>query len=371
MSRLPYHLRTNKAADRLAMIEAIRLLPRLGDGDLDKYTYFGFGGPYLEDMRLIYESCPEIQMLSIEEEEWIYNRQQFHRPCGEKQLILEKTDSWDFISKYKANDKKSIFWLDYTDLQYSRFEEFIFLLRKVVKGSMIKLTFRATPSDFSQDYGELQNDMVEIFQKKFETTLPYNLKGDFWKSEEFKNLIKTMVQDALQKKDKEALDEFRNEFGNVLPSSFKKIPVGHEDLAELIQSMIKIASQKAFPPDFSRFAFYPISSFYYTDTNKSWMLTLTGVVWPSNDFPTIKKAYRGWKFANLDWAKPKKIDIPDLSTKERLCLQCHLPDSSLRGNALQEKLGHLIDKDPIKTNKKLEQYADFHRYFPYFLRGIP
>jgi len=101
------------------------------------------------------------------------------------------------------------------------------------------------------------------------------------------------------------------------------------------------------------------------------MLTLTGIIWPRDDSLKIKKAYQGWKFANLDWSKPKKIDIPDLSTKERLCLQCYLPDKTVRGNTLQEKLGHSIDKDPKIASKKLERYADFHRYFPYFLRGIP
>ena len=65
MKQPPYHLRPNKAVDRLALVEAIKRLGRMGD--LSEYTYYGLGGPYLEDFRLLYELCPEIKMVSIEE----------------------------------------------------------------------------------------------------------------------------------------------------------------------------------------------------------------------------------------------------------------------------------------------------------------
>ncbi|MGH7814651.1 MAG: O-methyltransferase [Candidatus Binataceae bacterium] len=57
-----YHLRPNKAVDRLIFMEAIQHLE--GVHPLDSYTYYGFGGPFLEDCRLIYERHPKIKIVS-------------------------------------------------------------------------------------------------------------------------------------------------------------------------------------------------------------------------------------------------------------------------------------------------------------------
>jgi len=118
----PYHLRPNKAVDRLFFVEAIKRLDRLAD--LKEYTYYGLGGPYLEDFRLLYEMCPEVKkMVSIEENEDTFRRQEFHLPCGI--LRLEKTKFKSFLAGYEANDENSIFWLDYTGLEYGHFEDFM------------------------------------------------------------------------------------------------------------------------------------------------------------------------------------------------------------------------------------------------------
>ena len=370
MSNLPYHLRPNKAADRLAMVEAIRNLPKLKNGYLDEYTYFGLGGPFLEDMRLMYEFFPEIKLFSFENQPWIHDRQKFHLPCGNQHLIINNLSISDFISEYKSEGKKGIFWLDYTGLEYGNFADFMTLLGKAALGSMIKVTLRATPSDYHEDYEEIQDEIVKIFQKRFEDIIPINLKDDFWKSQDFTTMVQNLIQEALIKRENESYREFHSEFVTVLPSSFDQIPKSHREFAELIQVMLKIASQKVFTPD-SRFSFYPISSFYYTDTNSSWMYTLTGIVWLRNDFETVKRAYQKWNFANLTWSEPQLIDIPDLSSKERLLLQSHLPDDAIHGKILRQKLGYLIDKDPKNTERMLKRYADFHRYSPYLLRGIP
>ena len=65
------------------------------------------------------------------------------------------------------------------------------------------------------------------------------------------------------------------------------------------------------------------------------------------------------------------IDVPTLSTKERLHLQDRLPLNLNAGRVLRRALGYLIDKDVRRTEAKLKQYADFHRYFPYFMKAIP
>lgn len=327
MSHPPYHLRVNKAADRFALIEAIRRLPKLGS-ELKEYTYYGLGGPYLEDMRLLYEFYPEIPTVSVEVDGEILKRQEFHRPCASSILQLEQMDMGSYIKLYEPNDGKCIFWLDYTDLEYSCFDDFITLLTKVVPGSMVKVTLRAAPRDYWY----------------------YNAKLRKW----------------IKRKDK--VEEFHQKFSSVLPNQSAYPSWAPEKFAFLLQQMLRIAAQQALPAQSTNLAFYPVSSFFYSDG--TWMFTLTGVVWDRYD-NAVEQAFNVWGFANLTWARPRLINIPDLSTRERLQLQHCLPCGTSAGAILQAELDYLIDEDVPKTEDALEQYAAFHRYFPYFLRGVP
>jgi hypothetical protein len=65
--QLPYQLRPNKAVERLMFIELLgRLDPDLSIGQ--NYRYVGFGGPQMEDFRLLHERFPVMKMLSLEKE---------------------------------------------------------------------------------------------------------------------------------------------------------------------------------------------------------------------------------------------------------------------------------------------------------------
>lgn len=306
-----YHLRPNKAVDRLILVEAIRRLEKLGD--IAAYTYFGFGGPYLEEFRLLYEIFPTIGMVSIEENGETHKRQKFHLPCGK--LRLEHEEFQSFLAQYQANDAKSIFWLDHTGLEYWHFESFIALLGKVAAGSMIKVTLQAEPMYY---------------------------------------------------KDKPA--EFRERFEAVMPDPYADPPVRFRDYVCLLQDMMRIAAQRALPAEMP-LTFQPVSSFFYSDGTG--MFTLTGVVWDRQELDKVKEKFKGWEFANLNWAVPKRIDVPILSTKERLHLQHKLPCPRDAGKILCGTLGYLIDDTETRSEAKLRQYAAFHRYSPYFMKATP
>jgi len=295
------------------LVEAIRHIEKLGN--IDAYTYYGFGGPYLEDFRILYELFPDIGMVSIEEDEEIYKRQGFHLPCGK--LILKHIEFTSFLAQYGATDSKSIFWLDYTGLKYSHFESFMALLGKVAADSMIKITLRADPTDYSNV------EKAKEFRKKFEAVMP---------------------------------DPSADPSGRL------------RDYLRLLQGMIQIAAQKALPAEMP-ITFQPVSSFFYSDG--TWMFTLTGIVCLRTDLAKIRKVFQGWKFSNLNWATPKIIDLPVLSTKERLHLQNQLPCPRNAGIILGRRLGYVIDDSIEWTDAKLQQYADFHRYSPYFMKAIP
>lgn len=329
MSPPPYHLRVNKAADRFALIEAIKRLPRFG-GELGEYTYHGLGGPYLEDMRLLYEYYPEITAVSVEISEEIRKRQEFHRPCAPSALRLETGDIGAYVRTYDPNDKKSIFWLDYTGLEFSCFADFMALLPKLVPGSMVKITLRADPRDY-------------------------------W--------VMSRRDDKPVKKKQTETERFRVKFEKLTPQPATDLPWRVTDFAHLVQRMLQIAAQQALPAQSTNMALHPISSFFYSDG--TWILTVTGIIWPRDESKIVEQAYHDWEFVNLTWDNPRLIDIPDLSTRERLQLQHCLPCDKTAGTVLHAELGYWVDEDEPKTQDALQQYAAFHRYYPYFLRGVP
>ena len=304
MTSPAYHLRPNKAADRFALIEAIRRLERLGEGSLNEYVYHGLGGPYLEDFRLLYEFYPNIGMVSIEEDGNVFQRQQFHLPCSN--LELEQGDVSSFIARYDPGETKSIFWLDYTRLDFSCFSDLQSLLYVVLEGSMLKITLRCNPQDYW------------VFRRQ----QPVSLKED-------------------------RAAEFQATFEQVLPDQAANPPSSPAGLALLVQNMLRIATQQILQPAMSDYTFIPVSSFYYSDG--TWMFTLTGIVWESPRKEVVEQAFGDWEFANLTWDNPRQIAVPVLSTKERLYLQGLLPSKEATGKTLRESLGHLISDDIEQT----------------------
>jgi hypothetical protein len=314
MKQPAYHLRPNKAVDRLTLIEAVKHITNLGLA-LNEYTYYTLGGPHLEDCRLMYEFYPEVKMVSVEENEDIFKRQDFHMPCGTLEIMQAQFKS--FLAEYDPKDRKSIFWLDYTRFEYGNFEDFMVLLGKVIPNSMIKVTMRAEPRDY------------------------YNRKR---------------------------VQEFQRRFGAVLPRPGTSPPATADDFAFLVQSMLRIAAQKTLSSA-TPLTFQPISSFRYSDGTS--MVSLTGFVCERERQDRVKEAFKGLQFPNFEWGRPRLIDMPILSTKERLHLQRLLPCGPGGGAILRRSLGYLIDDDQESTEMKLQQYADFHRYYPYFMKATP
>lgn len=314
MSHPPYPLRLNKAIDRFTLIETIRKLERISA--LSEYTYYSFGGPYLEDFRLLHEFCPEIRMVSIEEKPQTLLQQKFH--LISKKLELREISLSAFLAEYDADNKKSIFWLDYTKLSLSEIEEFQSLLGKVAINSIIKITLQAMPRDYNGSKAS----------------------------------------------------KFREQFSAYMPDPSIDPPPLTEDYATLLQDMLQIASQRIYPAN-GEVVFQPLTSFYYADGTT--MFTLTGIVCKRIDRKNIRSIFKSWDCSNLDWGRPKEINVPFLSTKERFHLQKHLPLKNNSGKRLYSALGYTLDgkDDPDATIDMLKQYARYYRYYPYFVKAEP
>jgi hypothetical protein len=101
------------------------------------------------------------------------------------------------------------------------------------------------------------------------------------------------------------------------------------------------------------------------------MLTVTGIVCRRTDRAKIREHFSDWPFANLHWAAPTHIAVPVLTTKERLHLQDFLPADRDPGRILHRALGYRVADEPAESHEMFKQYAHFHRYSPYYMRGIP
>jgi len=111
---LPYHLRQNKAIDRNLFID---LLGRIGRyRNISDYQYIGFGGPFLEDFKLLHASLRLKNMTSLEQSEEVVKRQKFNKPVSSINPL--KKTSGEYLTEFDF-DSPSIVWFDYTSRQRS------------------------------------------------------------------------------------------------------------------------------------------------------------------------------------------------------------------------------------------------------------
>lgn len=304
MKHPPYHLRVNKAIDRFLLIDILDILKR--HCDISDYIYYGFGGPYLQDCRLIHDWCPEIQIVSIENDEQTVKRQEFHRFT--KNLEILKEEFADFLLDFSSSGRE-IIWLDYIDREYSRFNEFKDILGKVSENSIVKITIRA-------------------------------------------------------ERDEQSLKNFMEQYPKMLPPLTPEDDINEASkLVKLLQDMLQIAAQRALPAS-GESVFQLLNSSYYKDSSQ--MLSVTGIVCSKKKRSEIKDWFEDWKFANLKWECPHEIDVPILSIKERLHLEKHLPTGDPTGCVLSKVLDYRIDGK--EKHETLKQYEKFYQYYPYFAR---
>lgn len=225
-------------------------------------------------------------------------------------MDLKFENSTNFLVNFSSTGRE-IFWLDYTDLKFGHFEDFMSILGKVPEKSIVKMTIRA-----------------ELYNKGWE--------------------------------------EFYREYVQILPASVKKTDIERRiPFIKLLQKMTQIASQQALPAS-GKSIFQLLDSSYYSD--QTHMLSITGIVCNKSEVSEIQQWFKNWNFANLKWDDTRRIDVPILSTKERLHLEKYLPTRAKTGRSLSRALGYKIDNSQKEHIEKLKQYEEFYQYYPYFAR---
>lgn len=328
MKHPPYHLRTNKAVDRLLLVDIVRALK--STSNYSEFTYYTLAGPFLEDLRVMDHYFPQMRLVSLESNAQTYRRQRFHQFTSRIVLLLQSMT--DFLARTYVPGEKDMFWLDYTDLKYPHLVDFQVVLKNAPLGSLVRITLRAEP--------ELDLDP---------------LKG--------------RVSDEELKRVKEQLEEaFKDEFLRVLPHEGVDAFASLRDYARMVQLMVRRAASTALDTSGSKRDFLPIQSTRYNDHTQ--MLSVTGIICNRTEIAATRINLGSVHFANFDWEEPTEVNIPALSTKEQLHLEAYLPvpDGIDAGEWLFPLLGYRIHDTTKSSKLQLSYYADHHREYPNFVR---
>jgi hypothetical protein len=309
------------------LVEVLSILSREFD-ELRDYRYYGLGGPFLEDIRLIGEYFENLPLVSLESSEQTHRRQRFHK-CA-KNVTLKKETVQAFLNT-ASWAKPAAYWLDYTDLIPARIQEFQSLIDRVRENSVVKITLRAALDDLSD---ACIRGLAEIGPE-----LP-----EQWRERQ--------------------LAAFKSTFEAVVPPSIDSSRLRPGNFPMLVQDMLRIASQQTLQASGRQFQI--LHSCFYSDHTP--MYSLTGLVCADDDTRRFQQLFARWPHKNLRWAEPQRIDMPVLSTKERMALEALLPAKKTTGKALRRELGYNIDEGMPATIRKLRHYATYYRYYPHFAK---
>jgi hypothetical protein len=330
----PYHLRTNKAVDRLLLIRQVRAVINANVGLEESTTYHSLGGPFMEDLHLMHRAFPEMSLVCIESDSQTHARQVAHKFTTN--LTLAHSTLSDFFAARYTASKPDIFWLDYTDFSLACLSELQAVLRVLLPGSLIRITLRC-------------DSPVSVIN------LPYG------------------VDDASLEAVKQQLkDSFFRKFDKYIPAKARKLPLPHlqTGFAELVRTIVRLAISDTLDKSSDR-EFLHIHTARYNDGTP--MISITGLVCERNRIrSTCSRLNRQQALAvDRQWEKLHEINVPILSVQERMTINRALPYTATTpgvGEGLYTLLNyHVLDSRP-KSEAALEQYANYRNEYPSFVR---
>lgn len=318
-SSIPYHLRLNKAVEREIFIGLLSVLyPRL---QLSDYQYIGMGGPFLEDYRAMHARIGLRKMVCVELDENTHKRQLFNMPFGGIECINSSIE--EYLQKTDLSDDSMLIWLDYTKPSDRRgqMETFMNLVGNVGRRSILKLTLNADVAGIIDSHG--------------------------------------IVGEELRKC---RLIEVQRLLGGLLAPDAIADEITYRNFGQLLLRSLKYSLDKVL--EGTGVSFLGINSYSYSDGQP--MVTVTGVSVDDGDVePFIAETkVHEWPFYSKDWAVPQKIDLPVLSTKERIELQRAMNSSD------DPQLDYSLPEGRIlkSPGEMLSAFERFYRVTPAFAK---
>lgn len=323
---IAYHLRQNKAVDRNLFVD---LLTKINNcKNISDYTYVSFGGPFLEDFKVIHNGLKIKKMISLEVAQNTHKRQSFNMPLSCVDIGVTPQSASDFITNhYFKKKERHIIWLDYTEPAKinEQLGEIENLSNKINKFDIIKVTLNAHAETLGR-----------------ETDAPYSNDPRVYRAGQLENILDAYLPYPLTENNVSSKTYPKT----LLDAIYKAMSLGTSNRHD-----VKIV---------------PLSAFVYADGQT--MLTATAILL-DNDDTKIKRFINKsrlnyWPFFNNDWLKPNNINIPAMSIKEKLFIESMLPSST--PEKIIEEMGFFIAETEPNTISELKTFIEYQRAIPWF-----
>lgn len=328
-----YNLRPNKFVERQLFVELLSIL-FVGVPN-EQIVYVSMGGPQLEDHRLVHQRLGCQNLISLEANEIVYGRQQFNlRPSYIK---CNQSSVSDFVANFDTfysefTDHRKVIWFDYASPR-ERFEqltEYETILKQLEDGDILKITMNANPRTLGE-------------QRKDET-----------------------IQE-IQEIRKEAL---LSQLGPLISKDLQSEQVTKNNLPSVLASAIKKVSIHALE-NFKGFTPMLLGLFVYQDGPHQ-MLTATVRVTAHRDIDSVRNQLEtgGWEYLTVpsNWQDVRRINVPNLSAKERLLLEEKLFTAS--HEEVHANLPFRFHTNENISLHMLQEYAQHYRRYPSYFQVI-
>jgi len=324
-SSLPYRLRPNKAVDRELFLSLLtRLAPELA---LEGYHYVGLGGPFLEDFRLIHARLGIAKMTCIEIEEQVHRRQVFNRPIASIECVHTALE--DFLDETDF-ETPAIIWFDYTEPKgiTTQIERFARTIGTVPIGSVLRVTLNASPASLGAPNPDDLSVEIEGIASEDRPSKPTIQE---WR-----------------------LARFKERLGSLFPSGLTTEGMTFKKFGPSLLRALKLAVDNEVLSFRDRRIVWALAT-HYADGQP--MVTATVVITPPDD-QAVKALVDKWEFRSTP-ATPHRLDMPALSTLERLTMESTADAKArLKFDLPKSDMG----EDPFAAFRK------FYRIYPHFSR---
>lgn len=334
-SGLPYHLRPHKAVDRRLFFDLLARYERWCP--LSEYAYVSMGAYPLEDHKQIHRNFGITRLVSFDSDANVVKRQLFNKPisscvclCRKSEDVVDRID--DILDEADAKDATGVVvWLDYTDPQAlgEQIREFQTLLDKLAVGDIVRVTVNANPSSFGESRGPDGTHLSreDLHSKRF---------------------------DVVESRIKE-----------YLPSDASPEDMDRERLPRLVSRAFGQAALKALPMS-GPSTFEPLSLVTYADGQQ--MLSLTGSIVARDRREEMrgKINVENWPFGVSGWDTVHRLNVPDLTFRERLFLEQKI--ASYDPKKIAEELGFEFGRH-VSIQDFIADYQKYYRFYPSLLNA--
>lgn len=322
---ISYNIRPNKFVERKLFLELLRIACPENE---EKYVYVSMGGPQLQDLTDLHFELGWKNLISLEYDGLVFERQKFNARPGCLECLNIKTG--DFIEQFdsyatKFDRHQFVIWLDFADSKKraEQLNEYSQLVSVLDVGDIVKITMNANLETIKAKV--LPNETLDEFEKRRLNCLKVSL-------------------------------------GDYSPRQLSSENLNYMGFVKAICEAIDTASTKSLEHK-RNLAKLPLSIFLYNDGNHP-MVTYTIKIVKGSGFDSEREDLRKrWKYLPSSPIDFSELNIPNLSLKERIFIESLL-FSKKNHSELHAEIPFKFAQAESTSLEILGQYIEHYRRYP-------